>query len=553
MTAWEGLVAAAPGVRLRVRIDDAPAGAPALLLVNGLMMTIDAWDAFAERFRSDHRVVRYDQRGQGGSDDPDGPHRIEAHASDLVALLKALTREHDLGAFHLLGLSSGVPTAILAAAEIEAETPGRLRSLIACDGFVATDAHLRAVIRAWLGAHRAGGSAHRFDVATPWVWGAAFLRDREGALADWRAAAAATDPRRAHALIAGMAAFDGDVGPALATLRAPVLALHGADDLMTPARHGRALARHAANGRFVSVPDAGHAAPIERPEAVAAALRAFWREALPPEGEPMTYADVPPHHVQVDGRHLAYHRAGEGHAVVLIHGNFASKRWFSDLLADPPDGATLYALDLPNFGDSDPLGEPITIAAYAEAVRGFVAALDLERPILVGHSLGGAVAMAAAAADPTAWAALALVDGSAPDGLVTPEEHYPLLQAFFGNAPLLERALAPMLPSRRPADFDALVADALRMHPDAFQGNARALATLDLAPRLAAYGGHVLVLRGGLDALITEAMAERTAAAFTGAAHVDLETWDDVGHSPATEAPQRFAARLRALILAATP
>jgi pimeloyl-ACP methyl ester carboxylesterase len=75
---------------------------------------------------------------------------------------------------------------------------------------------------------------HRFDVATPWVWGQAFLRDQEEALAGWRAAAAATDPRRAHALIAGMAAFEADAGPALATLRCPVLALHGEDDVMTP-------------------------------------------------------------------------------------------------------------------------------------------------------------------------------------------------------------------------------------------------------------------------------------------------------------------------------
>jgi pimeloyl-ACP methyl ester carboxylesterase len=262
----------------------------------------------------------------------------------------------------------------------------------------------------------------------------------------------------------------------------------------------------------------------------------------------MTPADVPIQHVHVDDRRIAFQEAGDGRPVVLVHGNFASKRWFSDLLAAPPAGARLLALDLPNFGDSDPLGAPITIAAYAEAVRGFAAALGLDRPVLVGHSLGGAVVLEAAAADPAAWSALVLVDGSAPEGLVTPEEHYPLLDLFKGNGPMLKQALAPLLASRQPADFDALVADGLRMHPDAFQGNARALDGLDLAPRLAAYGGRVLVLRGGLDPLITAEMAARTAAAFTGATRVQLETWDDVGHSPATEAPERFAERLAALL-----
>ena len=285
MSAFEGRLPGAPGVRLRVRIDDGAAGfaggagAPTVLLVNGLMMAIEAWQALALDLQADHRVIRYDQRGQGGSDDPDGPHTIERHAEDLVALVAALTRDHGLEGFHLVGLSSGAPAAVLAAAAIEAEAPGRVRSLASCDGFVVADAHLRLVVRAWLAAHEVGGAAHRFDVATPWVWGQAFLRDQEDALASWREAAAATDPRRAHALIAGMAAFEADAGPALATLRCPVLALHGEDDVMTPVRHGRALLRHAHDGHLATVPEAGHAAPIERPAEVAAALRAFWSDA----------------------------------------------------------------------------------------------------------------------------------------------------------------------------------------------------------------------------------------------------------------------------------
>ena len=283
MNAWEGLLPGAGGVRLRARIDHGPQGgagdAPTVLLVNGLMMAIEAWQGLTDDLLADHQVVRYDQRGQGGSDDPEGPHTIEAHAEDLVALVAALTRDHGLATFHLVGLSSGAPAAVLAAAAIEAETPGRVRSLTSCDGFVVADAHLKLVVRAWLAAHEVGGPVHRFDIATPWVWGQAFLRDQEGALASWREAASATDPRRAQALIAGMAAFEADAGPALATLRCPVLALHGEDDVMTPVRHGRALLRHAVDGRLTTVPEAGHAAPIERPAAVATALRAFWSTA----------------------------------------------------------------------------------------------------------------------------------------------------------------------------------------------------------------------------------------------------------------------------------
>lgn len=267
--------------------------------------------------------------------------------------------------------------------------------------------------------------------------------------------------------------------------------------------------------------------------------------------------DLPPalpvQHVVVDGRRIAYQERGAGRPVVLVHGNFASKRWFRELLQAPPEGARLLALDLPNFGDSDPLGAPISIAAYAAAVRGFVAALDLTPPVLVGHSLGGAVAMTAVAGVPDAYAALVLVDSSAPTGLVTPEAHYPVLEAFKGQPGLLAQALQPMLASRTPDDFDGLVDDALRMHPDAFKGNARALHDLGLGDHLAAFHGHVLVIRGSLDRLITADMAEATASAFTGAAALTFETWEGVGHSPATEAPDRFAARLEHLLDALPP
>lgn len=251
-----------------------------------------------------------------------------------------------------------------------------------------------------------------------------------------------------------------------------------------------------------------------------------------------------PRHVGVNGRRMAYAEAGSGRPVLLLHGNFGSKRWFSAMLAHPPAGLRYLAPDLPNFGDSDPLGEPIRIEAYAEALLGFASALDLGRPALLGHSLGGAVAMAAVAAEPSAFADLALVDASTPSGLVTPEAHYPLLEAFRTQRPLLAQALAGTQPSRQAEDFEALVDDAMRMWPEAFSGNARALHDLDLAPGLAAFTGRVLVLRGGMDLLIDAAAAEATAAAFVGATEVRQETWPEVGHSPPVEAPERLSALL---------
>lgn len=247
------------------------------------------------------------------------------------------------------------------------------------------------------------------------------------------------------------------------------------------------------------------------------------------------------HTVTVDGVDLAYWSTGTGTPLVCVHGNFASKRWFAELLAAPPAGWQVIALDLPNFGDSGALPGPIRIGAYADALHGFITALELEAVILLGHSLGGAVvqsyAVTYAAAHPGTLRGLVLLASAAPSGLVTPEAHYVFLEALRGDRERVAQALAPTMTMRLPAYFDKIVDDALKLDPAAFSGNARALERLDLAPALKAVRCAVLVLRGEHDYLISEAAARETAAAFSNAR---LERLQGIGHSPQIEDPEGF-------------
>lgn len=245
--------------------------------------------------------------------------------------------------------------------------------------------------------------------------------------------------------------------------------------------------------------------------------------------------------ISVAGGRLAYREAGSGSPLLLVHGNFASGAWFGEQLAAPPAGWRLLAPDLPNFGRSAPLDAPIAIATYAARLEDFADALGLERFALLGHSLGGAVAMALAVRRPERIERLMLVSSAPPYGLVTPEAHYPLLESLRHDPALMERTLAATAPTRRPDWFGELVEDALGMHESAYRGNARALAAFDLGSATAAVACPVLVLRCELDTLIDEAAARRTAAAFPGAR---LELWSGVGHSPQLEDPERFAALL---------
>lgn len=237
---------------------------------------------------------------------------------------------------------------------------------------------------------------------------------------------------------------------------------------------------------------------------------------------------------------LSHWERGSGFPVVLVHGNFASKAWWRGLLEDPPEGAWLLAPDLPGFGDSPaPPDFTPSIRAYAEALKGFLRAVGAEEAVLVGHSLGGAVAMEAAS---ESTKGLVLLNSAPPSGLETPEAYYPILESYREDRRALAAALAAMAPTRRPPWFEELVDGAQRMHPAHYQGNARALAAWRLSHP---YGGPVLVLYGALDPLISRAMAEATAAFFPRGRLLVLE---GVGHSLNLEDPLRLKAILETFL-----
>jgi 3-oxoadipate enol-lactonase len=114
----------ADGLRLRYELDG-PAGAPVVTFNHALGAELDMWkpqlDAFVDRFR----VLRYDVRGHGGSDVPEGPYSLADLVEDLEALLQVLGIEQT----HLVGLSMGG----MIAQRFALEHPDMLSSLVLCD------------------------------------------------------------------------------------------------------------------------------------------------------------------------------------------------------------------------------------------------------------------------------------------------------------------------------------------------------------------------------------------------------------------------------------
>jgi branched-chain amino acid transport system permease protein len=236
---------------------------------------------------------------------------------------------------------------------------------------------------------------------------------------------------------------------------------------------------------------------------------------------------------------IAYWETGtvDAPVVVYVHGNTGSRIWFERAMA--VDGYRVIAPDLPNFGESDAL-DTADIDIYADYLAAFLAELKVSQVYLVGHSLGGAVAISLTVRYPELVARLLLVDSASLQGLHTPEEYYPVIEQYQSNRALMRQALGAVTPTMEDPEYlDRLTDTAMGMNPIAFTGNPRALDRFNYADRVADVTIPVLVVRGEHDALITDDMAQSTADAFPRGVFRRL---DGVGHSVMVEDPERFLA-----------
>lgn len=119
--------------------------------------------------------------------------------------------------------------------------------------------------------------------------------------------------------------------------------------------------------------------------------------------------EIEPETVEVAGRTLSYVHFGAGDPVVLVHGFGGDKN--SWLFVQQPLSETheVYAVDLPGHGASSKDVGDGSLDSLAATLVGFLDAVEISRAHLVGHSLGGAVVAAAAAAAPDRVASLTLL------------------------------------------------------------------------------------------------------------------------------------------------
>lgn len=230
-----------------------------VLLLNGGMMTYEAWDPVSSPLGDRFRILGCDLRGQlrspgGGHDD------LSGHVADVVGLLNTL----DLGAVHVLGTSFGGEVGLLLAAR----HPERVQSLAAVTavdrtppGLAEDSRHLAQLVTRVL----EGGEPGLFhDALVRDVYSEAYRTAHAAELANRRRRAL---PDAWYRGLLGILANveDFDLTPDLEAIVCPALVVHAAADAVMPAERVCALASALGCAELAVHPTSGHALVAEDP------------------------------------------------------------------------------------------------------------------------------------------------------------------------------------------------------------------------------------------------------------------------------------------------
>ena len=245
---------------------------------------------------------------------------------------------------------------------------------------------------------------------------------------------------------------------------------------------------------------------------------------------------------------LEYVERGEGPAVILLHGYSDSLHSF-DLLASllPPD-LRIIALSMRGHGGSDS-PQAYDMDAFADDVAGVMDVLAIERAILVGHSLGSSVALAACSRHPDRVAGLALLgafanyrDNALVQGLVAEVAALsdPVDPAFVRGFQLSTLAHPPP-----PTFLEAAIAESLRLPARVWQAVSAGFMAFDPLAAAARCTAPAIIVWGDKEELVSRSDGARLAEALGGASFVALS---GLGHALHWEDPEAVAQPLRDFI-----
>lgn len=274
--------------------------------------------------------------------------------------------------------------------------------------------------------------------------------------------------------------------------------------------------------------------------------------------------------IGIDGQRIHAMVHGTGPDLVLIHGSSGNLRDFPKALVERlATHFRVILLDRPGLGYSDDIGQNgATISEQADVLRRAARTLGADKPIVLGHSYGGAVALAWATSHPEALAALVLL--SSPSNLwTTPLDPLyqltshpilgplaiPVLTAFVADA-RIEAAIASVFePQAPPVGYTSFIGSGLTLRRTTMRANAQQRANLqaEIAALISNYrhiSAATEILHGTADTIVSTKI--HSDLLVNQIKNARLTLLDGIGHMPhhvaqdaVFDAIMRAAARTR--------
>ena len=223
--------------------------------------------------------------------------------------------------------------------------------------------------------------------------------------------------------------------------------------------------------------------------------------------------------------------------LVCVHMAGGSSVAWMDVVRRVSGRRRVVAIDLPGHGQSDPWHD-VSLDLYRDAVGTVCAELGIARAVLVGHSMGGAIALAAALAFPERVAGLVLVGTGA--RLRVGAAFLTVIERRFAEFPEVFRrwAFSPATPGDL---VDRWLAVAVQAPQEVCLADYRAVDGFDVRDRLGEVKAPALVVGGADDLLTPPKLSQELAAGLPNARAVIVP---HTGHMVFQEQPDAFHAAL---------
>ncbi len=216
--------------------------------------------------------------------------------------------------------------------------------------------------------------------------------------------------------------------------------------------------------------------------------------------------------VVIDNQMVHYEVFGRGRPVLFLHGWLGSWRYWFPTMEVVAERFRTYSFDFWGFGDSRRKRTRESIQAYSEQVIRFLDALGIDQVMLVGHSMGGMVALKTAINHPERIRRVvtvgAPIDGDSLSWLLKLTDR-PFLADVFAHTPFLRRFLFRFFlgQTNDPAVHE-VIDDSVKSSADTLRYAVSSMWRTDLRPELPRLMVPALVIHGGRDDIVNPNQTE---------------------------------------------